>query len=100
MYQYNLFFYFFSYLFQAALHVEKYQIVLRHLRHIKDNSLVSNYRNKDEQNLLHILAMETKSGANKHLLIKVWKMYMNVYFCLDIICEVQVVCVCCITHNS
>jgi len=55
------------------MRVEKYHIALRHLRHIKDKHLVAGYKNKDEQNLLHILAKETKPGSNTQLQLKVRK---------------------------
>lgn len=61
-------------LFQAAIRVDKFHIALRHLRHIKDNSVLAGYRNREGQNLLHVLA-NTTSGSPQ--------LKLKVHFTLD-----------------
>jgi hypothetical protein len=56
---------------QAALKVDKYHIALRHLQRIKDTAIIRDYKNKDGQNLLHILALETTPGKDSALQLKV-----------------------------
>ncbi|XP_045173685.2 poly [ADP-ribose] polymerase tankyrase-like [Mercenaria mercenaria] len=58
---------------EAALKVNKYHIALRHLHRIKDAAIIRDYKNKDGQNLLHILALETRPGKDKALQLKVAK---------------------------
>lgn len=58
---------------EAALKVNKYHIALRLLHRIKDAALVRNYKNQQDQNLLHILALETNPGTDSALQLKVAK---------------------------
>ncbi|KAL4238217.1 hypothetical protein ACF0H5_002929 [Mactra antiquata] len=62
---------------EAALRVNKYHIALRHLHHMKDVDMVKNYVNKDKQNLLHILALETTPGHDQALQLKVAKVLVS-----------------------
>ena len=58
-------------MFQAALRVNKYHIALRHLKHIRDARLVSDFTNEEGQNLLHLLALVTTPGKETALQVKV-----------------------------
>lgn len=57
--------------FQAALRANKYHIALRHLHRIRDNAVIRDYKNKDGQNLLHVLALETQPMKDEALQLKV-----------------------------
>lgn len=56
--------------FQSALNVHKYHIALRLLQRAKDATIVTGYRNQDQQNLLHVLA-QTLRKQDQQLQIKV-----------------------------
>ncbi|KAK3611456.1 hypothetical protein CHS0354_032737 [Potamilus streckersoni] len=56
---------------EAALRANKFHLVLRHLKHIKNASLLQTYVNENKQNLLHILALFTSPGCEPGLQRKV-----------------------------
>lgn len=60
-----------SFIFQAALRVDKYHIALRHLKRIRDAKLINGYTNEEGMNLLHLLALHTTPGVETALQLKV-----------------------------
>ncbi|KAL3874859.1 hypothetical protein ACJMK2_037816 [Sinanodonta woodiana] len=56
---------------EAALKANKYHLVLRHIKHIKNATLLQTYVNENKQNLLHILALFTSPGSEPGLQRKV-----------------------------
>ncbi|XP_070180050.1 poly [ADP-ribose] polymerase tankyrase-like isoform X2 [Littorina saxatilis] len=61
---------------EAALNVNKFNVVLRLLKRVYDNSRLLGV-NKDKQTLFHVLASKTKPGAHEDLQLQVAKMLLQ-----------------------